>query len=266
VVVSESIQTLADGNRIVQRSTGRVFRDSQGRVRREEDRPSATPAISIFDPTRGVTIVLDQGNRTARETASVGVALANAASELGKVQALVADADRKAELAKLAAELDRRKAEADGRAGNADAERRKIEVLVSGRAAAFVRNANEEIVDEKLPDRMIEGVWATGVRRTTTIAKGAIGNEQPIKTVSEEWTSPDLQVLVSTDRNDPRSGRSTYRLLKVGLGEPDPTLFQVPADYTVQRPGARGGASAPPSGGTTGSGERGRGGRGIAPR
>ena len=37
-IVTESIQTLSDGNRIVQRSTTRFYRDSAGRVRREEER------------------------------------------------------------------------------------------------------------------------------------------------------------------------------------------------------------------------------------
>src|SRR6266540_1531860 len=36
-VVNEHTQQLADGNRIVERSTGRVYRDKEGRVRREED-------------------------------------------------------------------------------------------------------------------------------------------------------------------------------------------------------------------------------------
>src|SRR5438552_9131657 len=49
-LLSESVQSLADGNRIVQRTTGRVYRDSEGRVRREEDRPSGTPSISVTDP------------------------------------------------------------------------------------------------------------------------------------------------------------------------------------------------------------------------
>jgi hypothetical protein len=91
--------------------------------------------------------------------------------------------------------------------------------------------------EEKLADRVIEGVAATGMRRTTTIAAGAIGNEKPIRIVSEEWRSPDLQVLVLTDLNDPRSGRSTYKLLKINRAEPDPALFKVPGDYTVQRGG-----------------------------
>src|SRR5207249_3271568 len=64
-VVTDSAQTLADGNRIVQHSTGRVYRDSQGRVRREEDRPSGSPAISIVDPVAGVSYSLDPQSRIA---------------------------------------------------------------------------------------------------------------------------------------------------------------------------------------------------------
>jgi hypothetical protein len=101
---------------------------------------------------------------------------------------------------------------------------------------------------------VIEGVIASGVRRTTTINKGVIGNEQPIKIVSEEWTSPELQVLVMTDHTDPRTGRSTYRLLNIRRLDPDPTLFQVPPDYTIQR-GGRGGPGARGAGG---GGRRGR--------
>ena len=46
-IVTESIQTLADGNRIVQRKTSRIYRDGQGRTRREDDRPSGGPTVSI---------------------------------------------------------------------------------------------------------------------------------------------------------------------------------------------------------------------------
>src|SRR5688500_16691815 len=53
-VVTESVQTLADGNRIVRKTTGRVYRDSQGRTRREDDRePGTVRMISITDPVAG---------------------------------------------------------------------------------------------------------------------------------------------------------------------------------------------------------------------
>jgi hypothetical protein len=42
-----------------------------------------------------------------------------------------------------------------------------------------------------------------------------------------------------TRRNDPRSGESSYRLLNIVRAEPDSTLFQVPADYTVRETGIK---------------------------
>ena len=72
---------------------------------------------------------------------------------------------------------------------------------------------------------MIEGVLADGKRTTTTIPAGAIGNERPITTVAEEWTSPELQVLVLTDHKDPRSGDSSYRLVNVTRGDPSPSRY-----------------------------------------
>jgi hypothetical protein len=87
---------------------------------------------------------------------------------------------------------------------------------------------------EKLPARNVEGVMAEGTRTTRTIPAGAIGNEAPIVTVTEEWYSADLQVLVMTKTSDPRSGESTYRLLNISRAEPNQSWFEIPADYTVK--------------------------------
>lgn len=59
-------------------------------------------------------------------------------------------------------------------------------------------------------------------------------NAQELKIISEQWFSDELQVLVMTKHNDPRSGESIYRLRNVLRGEPDPSLFMVPGDYTLQ--------------------------------
>src|SRR5258705_9393740 len=66
-VVTDHTQSLADGNRIVEHSTGRVYRDKEGRVRREEDRASGSPSISIIDPVAGVSYSLDPDTRVAWE-------------------------------------------------------------------------------------------------------------------------------------------------------------------------------------------------------
>src|SRR5262245_47840655 len=68
--ITESIQTLADGNRIVQRSEGRVYRDSQGRTRNERTfrlggTTTERQTISIFDPVNNLNYSLDPATRTA---------------------------------------------------------------------------------------------------------------------------------------------------------------------------------------------------------
>jgi hypothetical protein len=87
---------------------------------------------------------------------------------------------------------------------------------------------------ESLGTQMIEGVSADGTRTTMTIPAGAIGNEQPINIVTERWFSSQLKTAVMTKTSDPRMGETDYKLSNVKLVEPDPGLFTVPADYTVQ--------------------------------
>jgi TonB family protein len=70
-VVSETIQTLPDGNRIVQRSEGRVYRDSQGRTRNERTyqmggSSEQRQVITINDPVASMSYSLDPGTRIAR--------------------------------------------------------------------------------------------------------------------------------------------------------------------------------------------------------
>ena len=69
---------------------------------------------------------------------------------------------------------------------------------------------------------------------TTTIPAGAIGNEQPLLIVSEQWFAPELKVLVMTRHNDPRTGETTYRLTNITQTEPARSLFEVPPDYTLR--------------------------------
>src|SRR5215510_13026291 len=75
--VTETIQTLADGNRIINRITSQVYRDSEGRTRREQtlrglgilgagEEPLQT--IFINDPVAGVTYALDSRSHTARKS------------------------------------------------------------------------------------------------------------------------------------------------------------------------------------------------------
>lgn len=208
-VIVEANQALADGNHISRRTTGRVYRDGEGRTRREEDRQDGSVAISIVDPVAGVSYALDPDQRIAWQTATQ--ASAEIMKKLEARKKLVDDLQRKREAETAAAAV------AAGR-------------LERGPAA-------DDHKEGPLERKVLEGVPVEGRRNTTTIRAGAIGNDLPITITSEEWSSPDLQVLVMTRRSDPRAGDTTYRLSNIVRAEPDPSLFQVPAGYTVKETG-----------------------------
>ena len=77
----------------------------------------------------------------------------------------------------------------------------------------------------------IEGLAADGNRQVNTIEAGAIGNDRPIQITSERWFSPDLQTVVLTKHNDPRTGEEDFQLINVSRGDQPANLFTVPAGY-----------------------------------
>src|SRR5262247_1136637 len=71
-IVSETIQALPDGNRIVQRSEGRIYRDSQGRARSERTyqmggSSEQKQVINILDPVANASYSLDPETKIARK-------------------------------------------------------------------------------------------------------------------------------------------------------------------------------------------------------
>ena len=51
--------------------------------------------------------------------------------------------------------------------------------------------------------------------------------------MSERWVSPDLKLLLASSMDDPRE-QLTREVTHLERTEPDSSLFQVPADYTVK--------------------------------
>jgi hypothetical protein len=90
-----------------------------------------------------------------------------------------------------------------------------------------------EVNSEDLGTQTMEGLLATGVRTTRTIPAGEIGNDKPIRVVTEVWTSPDLKTIVYSKRSDPRMGEQTFKLTNIVRAEPDASLFAVPADFKI---------------------------------
>jgi len=191
--VTQSQQTLADGNQISRQEQSKVYRDSQGRVRIEHtmNGPGAagtTPhtVISIFDPVAGYSYMLNPATMTAVK--------------------------RPLPPPKSA-----------GSNGGPNSPRHPRGPEISG----------AQVQTENLGTQMVNGVSATGTRNTETIPAGAIGNQQPLAIVRETWVSTELKVPVQIKSSDPRFGNMTMQLTNIAQAEPDPSLFQVPSTYTV---------------------------------
>jgi hypothetical protein len=105
-------------------------------------------------------------------------------------------------------------------------------------------NTSAKVTVDDLGKQTVNGVLAQGVRTTSVIPSGTFGNDHDLKTVTERWVSEDLHVLVKSVYTDSRTGSTVYDLLNISQAPPDPSLFQVPAGYTVQDGGGRGGRGA----------------------
>ncbi len=195
--VTETTQTLTDGNRIHRTTSSKVYRDSEGRTRKEQSIAAIGPFVAgadapqtifIHDPVANVDYILQPQNHTARKMTI---------PELPKDIARAAPGTPAA----------------------------PVTVPIS--------KPEFQPKEEPLGTQMVEGVPAQGTRTVITIPAGQIGNDRPIQIVSERWYSPDLQVVVMSKNTDPRMGETVYRLTNISRAEPAPSLFTVPADYTL---------------------------------
>ncbi len=257
--VTETIQTLSDGNRIINRMTSSVYRDGEGRTRREQslkglgifgagDEPFQT--IFINDPVAGVTFTLDSHSKTAHKSVPFTFEFQKKLEKAGGVVSTVEGQRFEFKVERGSAAGDKMIMTAPLGEGvkmpHPDLDQLRAE---AGGAGTFVfktkqgPNANE--VKEQLGKQTIEGVEAEGTRTTVTIPAGEIGNERAIEIVSERWYSPELQLVVMTRHSDPRFGETTYKLTNINRAEPAKSLFEVPSDYTVKEGGSIGPKIAP---------------------
>jgi hypothetical protein len=216
-ITNESVETLADGNRIVQNSTGTTARDSQGRTRQDTPLPAignlsaenAPHIVIIMDPVAQVSYSLNLTDKTAQKMSIPPSAAGSAPATTTRM--FVA------------------------RSAGSSSSDAPLPLPPPG-AIAMTKVGSEDHVEattEDLGSQTIEGLLVTGVRTTRTIPAGEIGNEKPITSVTEVWTSPDLKVIVYSKRTDPRMGEQTYRLTNIVRAEPDSSLFTVPADFKL---------------------------------
>jgi hypothetical protein len=215
--ISESVQTLADGNKITRSVTHKLYRDGEGRFRREEVLNSGANSaalfgsrqmISIFDPVAGVRYMLDSKEKTAHR---LGVPNRNIEG------AVIVNGQPMGEARRV-------QVEAAAVAG-------KSHIVLMPSVGTTANGGGGKT--ESLGVRDFDGVQAEGTRTVTTIAAGSIGNEQPIEMVYERWFSKDLDMIVYSKHSDPRFGEQTYRMTNISRSEPDRSLFTLPSDYKV---------------------------------
>ena len=222
--ITESTQTLGDGNRIVNKSTASIYRDSEGRTRREQvlraigpfandGAPSQT--IHISDPVAAVSYVLDPRAQIARKMPPMRFTFQfKTPPPEGAAVGPDPTGPYRIEL------------HSDGVMDKKMAE--------TGVAMGLLDKNNANARKEPLGKQNIGGVEAEGIKVTVTIPAGEIGNEKPIEIVSERWYSPDLQIVVMTRHIDPRFGENIYRLANIDRTEPARSLFEVPAGYRIE--------------------------------
>jgi hypothetical protein len=219
---TETVQTLADGTHITN-GTQKVmhYRDSLGRTRTERtlvqlpgflaaSAPAPPVFIEVADPVGGYRYSFDSSSHTAHRSPFGPVRVrkmlpspASSAYAVGDPAplALVAPAGTKA--------------------------------VFSSAGGVNPQGPHPETSNERLGTQTIEGVLAEGTRMTTTYPVGFLGNDRPVTTVTETWTSREMGMAVLTRTSDPRSGESTTKLVNISRAEPDPSLFQPPAGYQV---------------------------------
>jgi hypothetical protein len=218
--VNETTQALPDGNRIVNRTSSMIYRDSEGRERREESmqrlgawNAEGTPAKAIFisDPVAKMSYSLEEKSHTATKMPAPMTTVARSGVQTFSFS----------------------HSEGPGSAvgigigvGGGENHVYKYETRVNAPGGSPAKI-------EKLGSQMIEGVLADGTRTTITIPAGQIGNERDLSIVDERWFSPELQVTVMSKHSDPRMGDTTYKLTNVSRAEPMHSLFEIPPDYSI---------------------------------
>ncbi len=213
MATTESTQVLADGNRIVNKTSSFVARDSQGRTRRETDlhrigtmQVDSPKTVFINDPTTHTQYIFTPGGEATKVVRNEG------------------NWKEGPQIIELRTAREQRLKD-------------KTIVMQGAHEGQQSKESSEQVKHEDLGTQTIEGVSAQGKRETVTIAAGEIGNERPIQVVTETWFSPELHTMVLRKHSDPRLGDSTYRLTDIKRNEPDAALFQPPpgAKVSIER-------------------------------
>jgi hypothetical protein len=223
MAISRSEQIYLDGTHVTHVVTMMEYRDMEGRTRMEPaEPPELVKQIMIRDPVAGVRYSLNIAGKTATKTAITGALLMDT-SLVGNTVAAPGRGGR------------------GGRSGSAPSDSAEVQdyqqklAQVTSQLQGLSRTAgkNPNDIVEDLGTMSLNGVLAHGTRTTVVVPVGAIGNDREFRSVEERWFSDELNLLIKSISTDPRFGTTTYERKNISRQTPDPSLFQVPAGYSI---------------------------------
>jgi hypothetical protein len=266
--VTEHHQSFTDGNRISRSTNSSIYRDAQGRIRRESQLSlpglpagvSASTFITIVDRQLGYGYVLDPQEMVAHryELNGSGPSYIAHLSTQGNANAMLSPASKPP--AETSAEAPssgnshwrlhgfsprhvRPATDTSADPGSPASDRLSSDFLpkdsATTSAAPAMRidqpflAAPNPVRTENLGEQVILGFRARGTRVITTLPAGQIGNDRPIDIVSEQWFSPELEIVMRSMHRDPWAGEFTTSVTRVSRGDQPAPLFEVPESYKV---------------------------------
>ena len=198
VSIQQNIRVTGDGNRFIHKITNHHYRNAQGSTRLDREIPiQGSPSHPAAAPHEMVTI----NNKVT-----------------GEIDMLFPEG-------KIASVLQR--------------SGMKVVDVPAGAPEIFAWFNNVRIGPKEpgwsspvsLGEKSIEGLHAVGTQKTYTLAAGAMGNEKAVTITVEQWSSPDLGVILMKTSRASTGGEVRYSLQQIVQAEPSADLFTVPADY-----------------------------------
>jgi hypothetical protein len=199
ITETESLQTLADGTHIRRKmASTKTYRDSQGRTRLER--------------------YLESGSADFPELTSVMIEdpVASVAYFLNPRNHTARQMPFHAPVSEASADKNR-----------------IVTTRLQPRTDLATDRPHPKITVEDLGTQVLDGLGVEGKKTTTTFPVDSQGNDKPFNVVTERWFSNELKTYILIKDVDPRSGENTIKTTVTDRSEPELSLFQVPADYTI---------------------------------
>ena len=189
------VQTLTDGTKTTTTSVEYIWRDAEGRTRRDLIRNDNSGAqyrsVIITDPVDGVYLKWEEGNPSVKQVVSIW--------PVARAQRVTAPPSSAPP--------------------------------TPPNPAAMV--STPDYRREILTPQYINGVYSEGTRTVHSFRLEGESSNRVIEVTNEMWISPDLRIIVRHLHDDPRAGTEVTNVTDVVRGDPDPSLFQAPEGYDV---------------------------------